>query len=263
MELDKKEISIAIVNNKGGVAKTTTAVSLAAGLAGKACQVLLIDLDAQGSASLSLGFSHYELEPGTAAVLLENKPIREAARPSYIRGLDVLTGSMALASADLQLADIPGREFVLNSAIKPALKDYDFIIIDCGPSIGLLTINALTAAKYFLVPVTPDYLALEGLINLMEAVQRIKAGIGKAAELLGFVLTEADYRLNVTTEIEGMIREHYKELVFKTEIKGNVKLKEAPSFGKAIFDYAPGSSGAECYRQLVNETLRKITLQKA
>ena len=129
---------------------------------------------------------------------------------------------------------------------------------DCPPSLGLLTVNALTAADYFLVPVTPDYLALEGLVNLLDAVERIRAGIGKAADLLGVLLTLADYRLNVTEEIREMIRKHYGRAVLKTEIRGNVRLKEAPSFGKTIFDYDAGSAGAEAYRELTKEVLRRM-----
>jgi len=165
---------------------------------------------------------------------------------------------MALASADLFLADVEGREAVLRSALSPIRGDFDVIILDCPPSLGLLTVNALTAADFFIVPMTPDYLALEGLVNLLEAVEKIREGIGKAAELLGVLLTLADYRLNVTDEIGGMIRKHYGKAVFKAEIRGNVKLKEAPSFGKTIFDYAGGSAGAEAYRLLTREVLQRI-----
>jgi len=248
---------IALVNNKGGVGKTTSSVNLAAGIAaGK--RVLLIDLDAQGSASLSLGLTRGDLTPGSAEVLLEGLPIREAIRPSSVKGLDILPGSMALASADLSLSVVKGREVVLKNALTPIRGDYDFTVLDCPPSLGLLTVNALTAADFFIVPVTPDYLSLEGLVNLLDAVERIKKGIGKAAGLLGILLTLADYRLNVTEEIGQMIRGYYGRLVFKAEIRGNVRLKEAPSFGKTIFDYDNGSAGAEAYRQLTKEVLKRI-----
>ena len=248
---------IAVVNNKGGVGKTTSSVNLAAGIAaGK--RVLLIDLDAQGSASLSLGLTRGDLTPGSAEVLLEGLPIREAIRPSSVKGLDILPGSMALASADLSLSVVKGREVVLKNALTPIRGDYDFTVLDCPPSLGLLTVNALTAADFFIVPVTPDYLSLEGLVNLLDAVERIKKGIGKAAGLLGILLTLADYRLNVTEEIGQMIRGYYGRLVFKAEIRGNVRLKEAPSFGKTIFDYDNGSAGAEAYRQLTKEVLKRI-----
>jgi len=251
---------IALVNNKGGVGKTTSAVSLAAGLvaAGKR-RVLLADLDAQGSAGLSLGLSRADLSPGVAEVILDGHLIREAIRPSSVKGLDILPGSMTLASADLALSVVKGREVVLKAALTPILGDYDFTVLDCPPSLGLLTVNALTAADFFLVPVTPDYLSLEGLVNLMDAVERIKAGIGRAADLLGILLTLADYRLNVTEEIGRMIRGYYGRLVFKTEIRGNVRLKEAPSFGKTIFDYDKGSAGAEAYQELTKEVLQRIS----
>ena len=249
---------IALVNNKGGVGKTTSAVNLAAGLVAERRRVLLVDLDAQGSACLSLGLVRADLTPGVAEVVLEGLPIREAIRPSSIKGLDILPGSMALASADLALSIVTGREVVLKAALGPVLGDYDFAVLDCPPSLGLLTVNALTAADFFLVPVPPDYLSLEGLVNLMDAVKKIKAGIGKAADLLGILLTLADYRLNVTEEIGRMIRGYYGRLVFKTEIRGNVRLKEAPSFGKSIFDYDKGSTGAEAYRQLTKEVLQRI-----
>ena len=250
--------TVALVNNKGGVGKTTSAVNLAAGFAAGKRRVLLADLDAQGSASLSLGLTRADLQPGTAEAILEGHPIKEAIRPSGVAGLDILPGSMALASADLVLSDVKGREAVLAAALKPILTDYDFAVLDCPPSLGLLTVNALTAADFFLVPLTPDYLALEGLVNLLEAVARIKAGIGKAADLLGIVLTLADARLNVTEEIGAMIRRHYGRAVFKTVIPGNVRLKEAPSFGKTIFDYDGGSAGAGGYRELTREVLSRL-----
>lgn len=249
---------IALVNNKGGVGKTTSAVNLAAGLVAAGRRVLLADLDAQGSAGLSLGLSRADLSPGVAEVILDGHLIREAIRPSSVKGLDILPGSMALASADLVLSAVAGREVVLKDALTPIRGDYDFTVLDCPPSLGLLTVNALTAADFFIVPVTPDYLSLEGLVNLLDAVERIKKGIGKAAGLLGILLTLADYRLNVTEEIGQMIRGYYGRLVFKAEIRGNVRLKEAPSFGKTIFDYDNGSAGAEAYRQLTKEVLKRI-----
>ena len=249
---------IALVNNKGGVGKTTSAVNLAAGLVAAGRRVLLADLDAQGSASLSLGLTRADLSPGSAEVILDGHPIREAIRPTSVKGLDILPGSMALASADLVLSAVAGREVVLKDALTPIRGDYDFTVLDCPPSLGLLTVNALTAADFFIVPVTPDYLSLEGLVNLLDAVERIKKGIGKAAGLLGILLTLADYRLNVTEEIGQMIRGYYGRLVFKAEIRGNVRLKEAPSFGKTIFEYDNGSAGAEAYRQLTKEVLKRI-----
>ena len=249
---------IALVNNKGGVGKTTSAVNLSAGIAAGKKKVLLADLDAQGSASLSLGLTRADLSPGSAEVILDGHPIREAIRPTSVKGLDILPGSMALASADLVLSAVAGREVVLKDALTPIRGDYDFTVLDCPPSLGLLTVNALTAADFFIVPVTPDYLSLEGLVNLLDAVERIKKGIGKAAGLLGILLTLADYRLNVTEEIGQMIRGYYGRLVFKAEIRGNVRLKEAPSFGKTIFDYDNGSAGAEAYRQLTKEVLKRI-----
>ena len=254
-----KGITLALVNNKGGVGKTTSAVNLAAGLAAEGLRVLLCDLDAQGSASLSLGLSRADLSPGTAEAILDGLPIRDAVRPSYVEGLDILPGSMDLASADLGLSDVDGREAVLKAALSPVLPDYDFAVLDCPPSLGLLTVNALTAADRFIIPITPDYLALEGLVNLMDAVERIRAGIGTAAAPLGILLTLCDYRLNVTTEIRDMIRRHYGRLVFKTEVRVNVRLKEGPSFGKTIFDYDAGSAGADGYRALTKEVLRRMS----
>jgi chromosome partitioning protein len=250
-------VTVALVNNKGGVGKSTSAVSLAAGLVAADRRILLADLDAQGSASLSLGLSRADLQPGTAEVLLEGRPIRDTVRPSTVAGLDILAGSMKLASADLALSDVKGREVVLKTALAPLRSDYGFVILDCPPSLGLLTVNALTAADFFLVPLTPDYLALEGLVNLLEAVERIRAGIGKTAAPLGILLTLADHRLNVTEEIAGMIRKHYGALVFRTVIPGNVRLKEAPSFGKTIFDYDNASAGADAYRALTKEVLHR------
>jgi chromosome partitioning protein len=253
-----KTRSIALVNNKGGVAKTTTAVNLAAGICAEGRRVLLVDLDAQGSASLSLGLNRADLTPGTAEALLAGRPVSQSILRTDVPGLDIMAGSMALASADLVLSDIEGRETILKEILNPVKEQYDYMIFDCPPSLGLVTVNALTAADYYLVPVPPDYLSLEGLVNLFQAVERIKEGIGYAAELLGIVLTLADYRTNANREIIELIREHYGRAVFETEIRVNVRLKEAPSFGKTIYDYDRNSTGAEAYRSITKEVMKRV-----
>jgi chromosome partitioning protein len=252
---------LALVNAKGGVGKTSAAVNIAAGLVERRRRVLLVDLDAQGSASLSVGLKRAELEPGTAAVLLDGRPIRQAIRRTYIERLDILPGSLALASADLNLADVAGREAVLRAALAPIRGEYDLVIVDCPPSLGLLTVNALKAADAYLVPVPPEYLALEGLVNLTEAVERIRAGMGQVAALLGIVLSAVDRRLRVTGELVELIRGHYGDQVCKVEVPVNVKIKEAPSFGRTVLDYAPGSAGAAAYRELVGEVLHRMRLK--
>jgi len=254
----REGVVLSLVNNKGGVGKTTTAVNLSASLASDGGRVLLVDLDGQGSASRSLGLDREDLYPGVAEAMLEGLSLREAVKGSYIPGLDVLAGSMNLVSTDVFLADVEGREFVLRSALEPALEDYDFIVMDCPTSLGLLTVNALTSSHYIILPVTPDYLGFEGLLNLMEAVDMTREGVGKAAGLLGIVLTLADYRVRVTKDIGEMIRSRFGRLVFNTEIRVNVKLKEAPSHGRSIFDYDGGSRGADDYRRLSAEVQNRI-----
>jgi len=193
---------LAIVNNKGGVGKTTTAVNLAAGLATPRRRVLLVDLDSQGSASLALGIARADLAPSAAEVLLDGLQVRAAIRPTPVAGLDLLTGSMALANADIVLGEVAGREHRLREALAPVRDAYRFILLDCPPSLSLLPINALVASDAFLVPVTPQYLAVEGLVNLMDAVARLQASMDTHAPLLGLVLTLVDCQLPIADRVE-------------------------------------------------------------
>lgn len=249
--------TIALVNNKGGVAKTTSAINLAAGLASLKKKVLLVDLDSQGSASLSLGVSRNELFPSMADVLIENFPIKEAVRGTSVENLSLITGSMELANADVMLVDVEGREQLLKRALAEVEADYDFIILDCPPSLSLLPVNALVAAEGYIVPVTPQYLALEGLINLTQAVSMIQHGIGDSASMVGIVLTMVDYSARSTREIARIMREHYKHQVFKSEIRSNCRLQEAPSFGQTIYQYDWASSGAQGYLNLAKEVIER------
>ncbi len=248
---------LSVINNKGGTAKTTTAVNLSAALALRGRRTLLIDLDAQASASLSLGIDRAGFKPSAADVILAGRGIVGVIRKTADDGLDLVTGSADLADADLQLVRLPGREHRLKDALAPIRAGYDFIVLDCPPSLGLLAVNSLVAADAFIVPSPPEYLALEGLVGLLEAVQRIHEGIGTASKLAGILLTKVDHRRKVTAEIVQVIRDHYRDQVFRTEIGVDVRLVEAPSFGKTIFQYDRGSAGAEAYRQLADEIIRR------
>ncbi len=248
---------LAVINNKGGTGKTTTAVNLAAALAMKDKKTLLIDLDSQGSASLSMGIDRTAFAPSIADAILAGKPLKPIIRGTAVEGLDLVTGTPDLANADLALVSRPGRERCLKVAIEPIRMIYEYVILDCPPSLSMLSVNAMVAADAFIIPTPPEYLSLEGLVGLMDAVQKIHEGIGDHCRLLGILLTKVDRRRKVTDEIIHVIRDHYKNQVFRAEVGVDVRLVEAPSFGRTIFEYDRRSSGANAYLELAGEIVRK------
>ena len=248
---------LAIINNKGGTGKTTSAVNLAAALVMKGSRTLLVDLDSQASASLSMGIERAAFAPSIADAILAGKPLKPAIRKTSVEGLDLVTGSPDLANADLALVGQPGRERRLKAAIEPVRAVYEYIILDCPPSLSMLSVNAMVTADAFIIPTPPEYLALEGLVGLLEAVQKIHEGIGDRCRLAGILLTKVDHRRRVTGEIIQVIRDHYGDQVFKTEVGVDVKLVECPSFGKSIFQYDRGSVGAEAYLRLAGEIIKR------
>jgi len=248
---------IACIQSKGGVGKTTSAVNLCHALTMHNQKVLLIDLDSQGSASLSLGVDRRNMSPSIAEVLIDDLPIEEAIRDTNVANLHLVTGSMALANFDINLANHDGRMERIKDGIKSIIPKFDTIILDCPPTMSLLPVNALVACDKYILPVMPHYLALEGLVNLLESIERAKAGIGAKGELLGILLTMVDQRAKVTSEITSIIRDQFQEAVFQTEIRTNIKLAEAPSFGKTIFQYDWNSTGAEAYQALAKEVIQR------
>ena len=254
---ERLKMIIAVINNKGGTGKTTSAVNLAAALVMKGNRTLLVDLDSQASASLSMGIERADFAPSIADAILDGKPPKTIIRKTDIEDLDLITGSPDLVNADLVLANASGRERRLKAAIAPIRSEYDFIILDCPPSLSMLSVNAMVAADAFIIPTTPEYLALEGLVGLMDAVEKINEGIGDKCSLLGILLTKVDHRRKVTEEIVKVIRSHYRDQVFKAEVGVDVRLIEAPSFGKTIFQYDRRSTGADAYLQLAGEIIRK------
>lgn len=250
--------TIPIINNKGGVGKTTTTVNLAAGLGRSGHRVLVVDLDSQGSASFALGIHRDDLEPSTAAVLFGEHSAKEAVRSTQTTNVDVLTGSMRLADADTRLSSVEEREKLLARSLSDIRDEYDTILIDCAPSTSLLTINALVAADAFIIPVAPSYLSLEGVVSLGEVVKNVRMNLGEAAPVLGVLLTMVQRDDEQTRAIISEVRNHYGGKVFDTEIRSDPPIEQAPTRGKSIFDYAPESQGAGDYQAVVDEVLDRL-----
>ena len=248
-----------VINNKGGVGKTTTTVNVAAGLARLGRRVLLVDLDCQASASLSLGVGRGDLEPSSAAVLFGQVPLHEAIRATPVPGLDLLPASMELASADIRLAQSRRRSTRLAEVLRPARAEYDHILIDCAPSTSLLNINAIVAADSLLVPLSPSYLSLEGLISFGETIRRVRGAMGSIAPILGMALTMVDPDDQDARKIIDAIKGRFGGKVFTTTIRPCQELVGAPERSQTIFDYAPDSTGAEDYASLTQEVDSRLS----
>lgn len=249
--------TIAIVNNKGGQGKTTTAVSLGAAWAIEGHRVLLVDFDPQASATAALGIELQDDDVTIAEVMEGSAPITKAIFPTSTSGLDLVPARQALAEANLYLVQKIGREARLKKELAPLKELYDFCLIDCPPSTSLLTVNAIVAAQYVLIPVTPDFLSMKGLAQLQDILGEIRANLDTGVQVLGILPTIVDYRKIATREALEILRASFGNLVLQTEIRINVRLEEAPSHGKTIFQYDPHSVGAECYRRLAKEVLQR------
>ena len=239
---------IAVVNQKGGVGKTTTAVNLGDGLNRLRKKVLLIDLDPQAHLTFSLSVPEQKLEKSVYEVLSGGISFNEAITHRD-GGLDVIPSSLKLSGAELEFSGIKGREFLLKESLS-RLKGYDYIFIDCSPSLGLLTVNALTTAKEVYIPLTTEFLSLQGLSKLLQTVEVIKGGLNKGIEITGIIATRYNKRKKLNQEVVEKIREYFGNKLFKTYIRENISLAEAPGFGKTIFEYKPKSRGAEDYLSL-------------
>ena len=247
----------AVINRKGGVAKTTTAVNLSAALAGIGKRVLLLDLDPQASASLSLGVPRSSLFPSLADVLLGSRPLADTIRSTGSLGLDLVTAASDLASFERDIGWNAEREGRLAKVLAPVAPRYDFVLMDCPPNLSLLALNALAAADNYLIPAVPHYLAIAGLESLVEAARRLAASCGARPQLLGVVLTQVDYRTRAARDNVALIRQRFGDLVFVVEIRTNVRLAEAPQHGETIFEFDPKSTGARAYKLLAAELLMR------
>jgi chromosome partitioning protein len=251
---------ISVANQKGGVGKTTTAINLSAALAEAGCRVLVVDLDPQGNASTGLGVETEDRKLTTYDLLLEDINLTDVIQETGVQGMGIIPATVDLSSADIELLSNEKRSFLLHDALRqPAMDafDWDYILIDCPPSLNLLTVNAMIASDSVLIPLQSEFFALEGLSQLMLTVREVRQTANPKLRIEGVVLTMFDARNNLSQQVEQDARDNLGELVMETRIPRNVRVSEAPSFAQPVIDYDPTSKGAEAYRELARELMSK------
>lgn len=248
---------LAVVNQKGGVGKTTTTVNLAAFLAARGKRTLLLDLDSQGNATSGLGLSKSPNQPSSYHLLVDQKPLEELVQKTSRKQLQVCPASIDLAGGEVELVNLPQREYRLKQALEQEKSRYDYILIDCPPSLGLLTLNAMTAADGLIIPVQGEYYALEGVTQLMETLSLVNQSLNPDLRIFGVVVTLFDARTTLAQQVEQEVRNYFEDLAFKTVIPRNVRLSEAPSYGQSILEYDAKSKGAQAYHELAREVIRR------
>ena len=248
---------ISVVNQKGGVGKTTTAINLGSYLAELGKFVLLVDLDPQANASSGLGISYQDLDKGVYEALIGKHLLREVVMPSGIRGYRIAPATPSLAGANVELVDIERREFRLSDVLSEVRGDYDYIIIDCPPSLCLLTVNGLVASEEVLIPVQTEYYALEGLSQLLNTISLVQDNLKPDLKILGAVMTMYDERNKLSSDIFHELYQYFPNKIFRTVVPRNVRLAEAPSFGKSILHYDKKSPGGKAYERLAKEILEQ------